>query len=41
MSIAIEIPVGTLPSGTYQLIAYGLRGDAEAQVATYTIDVRR
>lgn len=36
----IEIPSRTLPPGTYQVIAYGLRGNAQEQVATYTIGVR-
>jgi hypothetical protein len=37
----VEIPSRALPAGTYQVIAYGLRGNAREQVATYTIDVRR
>jgi hypothetical protein len=40
-SFNVEIPSRTLPAGTYQVIAYGLRGNAQEQVATYTIDVRR
>lgn len=40
-SFYIEIPSRALPSGTYQVIAYGLRGNAQEQIATYTIDVRR
>jgi hypothetical protein len=37
----VEIPSRGLPAGTYQVIAYGLRGNAQEEVATYTIDVRR
>lgn len=37
----IEIPSRALPSGTYQVIAYGLRGNAREQIATYTIDMRQ
>jgi hypothetical protein len=37
----VEIPSRALPVGTYQVIAYGLRGNAQEQVATYTIDLRR
>jgi hypothetical protein len=37
----VEVPSRVLPAGTYQVIAYGLRGKAEEPVATYTIDVRR
>jgi hypothetical protein len=40
-SFNVEIPSRTLPPGTYQVIAYGLRGNAQEQVATYTIGVRR
>ncbi|HXH38476.1 MAG TPA: hypothetical protein VNN08_07600 [Thermoanaerobaculia bacterium] len=40
-SFNIEVPSRELPAGTYQVIAYGLRGNAREQVATYTIDVRR
>ncbi|MEA2237599.1 MAG: hypothetical protein QOC81_2323 [Thermoanaerobaculia bacterium] len=40
-SFNVEIPSSALPAGTYQLIAYGLRGNAQEQVSTYTIDVRR
>jgi hypothetical protein len=40
-SFNVEIPSRALPAGTYQLIAYGLRGNAQEQVATYTISVRR
>jgi hypothetical protein len=39
-SFNVEMPTRALRPGTYQVIAYGLRGNAEAQVATYTIDVR-
>lgn len=39
-SFNIEVPARTLRSGTYQVIAYGLRGNAEAAVATYTVHVR-
>lgn len=38
-SFNVEIPSRTLTPGTYQVIAYGLRGNAEAQVATYSIYV--
>lgn len=40
-SFNIEIPSRTLTPGTYEVRAYGLRGNAEALVATYTIDVLR
>jgi len=40
-SFDVAIPSRTLTPGTYQLRAYGLRGNAEAPVATYTIDVQR
>jgi len=40
-SFNVEIPSRALTAGTYQMIAYGLRGNAQEQVATYTIDVRR
>ena len=40
-SFNVEIPSRTLPAGTYQMIAYGLRGNAREEVATYTVDVRR
>jgi len=40
-SFNVEIPSRALPAGTYQVIAYGLRGNAQEQVATYTIDVKR
>jgi hypothetical protein len=40
-SFNVEIPSSALPAGTYQVVAYGLRGNAREQVATYTIDVRR
>lgn len=40
-SFNLEIPSRALPSGTYQVIAYGLRGNAREEVATYTVDVRR
>jgi hypothetical protein len=40
-SFNIEIPSRALPAGTYQVIAYGLRGNAQEEVATYTVDVRR
>ena len=40
-SFNVEIPSRALPTGTYQVIAYGLRGNAQEQVATYTIVVRR
>ncbi len=40
-SFNIEIPPRGLPPGTYQMIAYGLRGNAQEQVATYTINVHR
>jgi hypothetical protein len=40
-SFNIEIPSRALPAGTYQVIAYGLRGNAREEVATYTIDARR
>ncbi len=37
----VEIPSRALPAGTYQMIAYGLRGNAQEEVATYTIELRR
>jgi hypothetical protein len=37
----IDIPSRALAPGTYQVIAYGLRGNAQEPVATYTVDVRR
>lgn len=37
----VEIPSRSLAPGTYQVIAYGLRGNAQEQVATYTIDMQR
>ncbi|HXA18634.1 MAG TPA: hypothetical protein VN380_16690 [Thermoanaerobaculia bacterium] len=40
-SFNVEIPSRVLPPGTYQVIAYGLRGNAQEEVATYTVDVRR
>lgn len=40
-SFHVEIPSRTLSPGTYQVIAYGLRGNAQERVATYTIGVRR
>lgn len=40
-SFNVEIPSRALPAGTYQVIAYGLRGNAQEEVGTYTIDVRR
>jgi hypothetical protein len=40
-SFYVEIPSRALRPGTYQIIASGLRGTAQAQVATYTVDVRR
>jgi len=40
-SFNVEVPSRALTAGTYQMIAYGLRGNAQEQVATYTIDVRR
>ncbi|HSY50268.1 MAG TPA: hypothetical protein VLC46_15760 [Thermoanaerobaculia bacterium] len=40
-SFNVDVPSRALPAGTYQVIAYGLRGNAQEQVATYTIDVRR
>jgi len=40
-SFDLVVPSRLLTPGTYQVIAYGLRGNAREQVATYTIDVRR
>jgi len=40
-SFYVEIPSRILPDGTYEIAAYGLRGNAQEQVATYSIDVRR
>jgi len=40
-SFNVEVPSRALPAGTYQVIAYGLRGNAREKVATYTVDVRR
>jgi hypothetical protein len=37
----VEVPSRALAPGTYQVIAYGLRGNAREEIATYTIDVRR
>lgn len=39
-SFNVAVPSRTLPAGTYQVIAYGLRGNAQEQVATYTIGIR-
>jgi hypothetical protein len=39
-SFNVEVPSRGLPAGTYQVIAYGLRGNAREQVATYTIAIR-
>jgi len=39
-SFNLEIPSRLLRSGTYQMMAYGLRGSASEQIATYTIEVR-
>jgi hypothetical protein len=39
-SFNVEVPARMLRTGTYQVIAYGLRGNAEAPAATYTIHVR-
>jgi hypothetical protein len=38
-SFDLVVPSRLLTPGTYSVIAYGLRGNAQAQVATYTIDV--
>jgi len=40
-SFNVEVPSRAIPPGTYQVIVYGLRGNAQEQVATYTIDVLR
>ena len=40
-SFRIAVPSRLLAPGMYQVHAYGVRGDAQEQVATYTIDVRR
>jgi hypothetical protein len=40
-SFYVDVPSRLVPDGTYQLIAYGLRGNAQEPVATYTFDVRR
>jgi hypothetical protein len=40
-SFNVEIPSRALRNGTYQMIGYGLRGNAREQIATYTIEVRR
>ncbi len=40
-SFNVEVPSRALPAGTYQVIAYGLRGNAQEQVSTYTIGIRR
>jgi len=40
-SFYVEIPSRILPDGTYEVTAYGLRGNAREPVATYVIDVRR
>lgn len=37
----LVVPSRLLTPGTYSVIAYGLRGNAQALVATYTVDVRR
>jgi hypothetical protein len=39
-SFNVEVPSRALPAGTYQVIAYGLRGNAQEQIATYTIGIR-
>jgi hypothetical protein len=38
-SFDLVVPSRLLTPGTYSVIAYGLRGNAQAQVGTYTIDV--
>jgi len=40
-SFNVEIPPRALPPGSYQVVAYGLRGSAEEVVATYSIEVLR
>ena len=40
-SFYVEIPSRILPEGTYEVAAYGLRGNAQEPVATYPINVRR
>ena len=40
-SFYVEIPSRIMPDGTYEMAAYGLRGNAREPVATYAIDVRR
>ncbi|HEX7679557.1 MAG TPA: hypothetical protein VF713_15600 [Thermoanaerobaculia bacterium] len=40
-SFNVAIPSRALAAGTYHVTAYGLRGNAQEEVATYTIDVRR
>ncbi len=40
-SFNVDVPSRALPAGTYQMIAYGLRGNAREEVATYTVEVRR
>jgi hypothetical protein len=37
----VEIPSRIVPDGTYEVAAYGLRGNAQEPVATYPIKVRR
>ena len=37
----VEFPSRILPDGTYEVAAYGLRGNAQEPVATYSIDVHR
>jgi hypothetical protein len=40
-SFNLAVPARRLRGGTYQVVAYGVRGNAEEKVATYTIEVRR
>jgi len=40
-SFDVVVPAAVLAPGTYSIVAYGVRGNAEAPVATYTMDVRR
>jgi hypothetical protein len=39
-SFDLVVPSALLAPGTYAVVAYGVRGSAQAQVATYTLDVR-
>jgi len=39
-SFNVELPARRLAAGKYEVIAYGVRGTAQEQVATYTFDIK-